>query len=227
MRMFFPSFQPVDRHGRTQVSGSAPSGNGPSLRNRSSTSLRQTSLSSSQSRSRKCHSSHGPGLGQAVISARYRATSSTGRRAPPTSTMCWAATASPRSPGLYLSPSLHHSTSSAAGATARVWSRGSIVSRRAASSTSTGRSWARRAARTASRRAWSRVTVCAVAVIMGSTVSWKPDAYLPDLSPSPRRADGRRRCRNGARSRAPRSRRSHPGAPRVTHTFASGGRGRG
>ena len=78
MRRFLPSFQPVERHGRTQVSGRASGGSGPSWRSRSRTSRRHASLSRTQSCSRWCHSFHGPAVGHAAISARNSAASSAG-----------------------------------------------------------------------------------------------------------------------------------------------------
>ena len=64
-------FHPVDRHGRTQVSGSSRIGSGPSARSRSRMSARQARLSVSQARLASRQPFTPPSLtGHSAISAR-------------------------------------------------------------------------------------------------------------------------------------------------------------
>ena len=56
---FLPLFQPLERHGTTQVSGSSRAGSGPSARSRSRMSSRHAELASTQSAVSSCHSRSG------------------------------------------------------------------------------------------------------------------------------------------------------------------------
>ena len=166
---FLPLVHPLDRHGRSQVSGRARAGNGPSRRSSSRMSSRAVVLVANQVCGPSCQSSNGTESRQAAISARYRAMSSIGRSLFAISTSEPSPTAASRSLSWKRRvPSRDQSTRPALVATAAVRSTWRLVRCRTTSSRSVGRGSSSSCARTAIRRAWRRLSCSTTSVIVSA-----------------------------------------------------------
>src|SRR5262245_2731584 len=168
-------FHPDDFHGTCAVACTDLDGSGPSASRMSSTSLRNSSLASSQSRV----PSHG---GQISISARCSRRSAIGRMPSPSSYTSRCSSSSTRSTGSYAEPIRDHATRSKLGAMAAVGSTGSAVRCSIIDSRSIGRSASSIVARRTTCRASCRVRWCAS---MGGTLVQPTDRN--PVEPTPRR----------------------------------------